>query len=309
MRASDEDGPVIRDCVTAPEDSGPRNGCWGQKTIAIAYSEEYRLFAPKDSRSSLSPSKTSLRKYIAYAVGDPIAALYFMRGGKDAVRALSLRRVAELIGADASVISRQFAAISEEADFQGEIARRLSEGGATDYGQVRSNFELYAILRCVRPDVVVETGVASGVSSAYILKAMHENGKGTLYSIDLPNHELEYFPDLGLTPVSLLPEGKPSGFAVPDSLKYRWKLTLGRSQDLLPKLLEKLGSIDIFFHDSEHTFENMLFEYSQAWSHFMKGGILLSDDIGYNTAFMSFCKSVGTRPVLFPFAGLGCAAK
>jgi predicted O-methyltransferase YrrM len=260
-------------------------------------------------RSSLSSPNTSLRKYIAYAVGDPVAALYFVRGGREAVRALSLRRAASLIGADASVISRHFATIREEVDFQKEMARRLSEGGAANYGQVQSQFEIYAILRCVQPDIVVETGVASGVSSAYILKAMHDSGKGTLYSIDLPNYELEYFPDLGLTPVSLLPKGTPPGFAVPDFLKHRWNLTLGRSQDLLPKLLEELGSIDIFFHDSEHTLENMFFEYNQAWPHIMKGGILLSDDVDFNTAFMSFCKSVGSRPVLFPFAGLGCVAK
>lgn len=220
-----------------------------------------------------------------------------------------MRRAAELIGADPGLISRHFAAIKEEFDFQREIARRLSEGGAANYGQVQSQFEIYSILRCVQPDVVVETGVASGVSSAYILKAMQENGKGTLYSIDLPNHELEYFPDLGLIPVSLLPKDKPPGFAVPDYLKDKWRLTLGPSQDLLPKLLDELGSIDIFFHDSEHTLENMLFEYNQSWSHIRKGGILLSDDVDFNTAFNGFCKSVGSRPVMFPFAGLGCIAK
>jgi hypothetical protein len=48
---------------------------------------------------------------------------------------------------------------------------------------------LYAIVRAYKPDIVVETGVARGASSSFILCAMHENGKGHLYSIDLPPYE------------------------------------------------------------------------------------------------------------------------
>ncbi|MFC1897710.1 hypothetical protein ACFLX8_04000 [Chloroflexota bacterium] len=47
---------------------------------------------------------------------------------------------------------------------------------------------LYALCRQLRPDVVVETGIASGVSSSYILCALEENKDGQLYSIDIPWH-------------------------------------------------------------------------------------------------------------------------
>ena len=40
---------------------------------------------------------------------------------------------------------------------------------------------------------MVETGVAHGVSSWTILNAMHRNGKGKLYSIDLPNKDLKSY--------------------------------------------------------------------------------------------------------------------
>ena len=58
---------------------------------------------------------------------------------------------------------------------------------------------LYALCRKLKPDVVVETGVASGVSSSYILCALHENEHGQLYSIDVPWHTMmtnwgSYFP-------------------------------------------------------------------------------------------------------------------
>jgi len=48
-------------------------------------------------------------------------------------------------------------------------------------------YKLYNLIRDTRPSIVVETGVASGVSTAYILQALEDNRKGKLYSIDLPN--------------------------------------------------------------------------------------------------------------------------
>jgi hypothetical protein len=45
---------------------------------------------------------------------------------------------------------------------------------------------IYVICRLMSPDVVVETGVAYGVTSAFTLQALAVNRKGTLISIDLP---------------------------------------------------------------------------------------------------------------------------
>lgn len=45
---------------------------------------------------------------------------------------------------------------------------------------------LYLTVRLIKPETIVETGVSSGSSSAYILRALYDNQKGKLYSIDLP---------------------------------------------------------------------------------------------------------------------------
>ncbi|MEM4483260.1 MAG: hypothetical protein QXS19_05035 [Candidatus Methanomethylicia archaeon] len=50
---------------------------------------------------------------------------------------------------------------------------------------------LYCLIRLIRPAIVVETGVASGIFSLSILQALNCNDYGHLYSIDLPNVELE----------------------------------------------------------------------------------------------------------------------
>src|SRR5207247_1075041 len=45
---------------------------------------------------------------------------------------------------------------------------------------------LYIVVRASSPSIVVETGVLYGHSSAAILAALEDNGKGRLISVDLP---------------------------------------------------------------------------------------------------------------------------
>lgn len=130
----------------------------------------------------------------------------------------------------------------------------------------------YLACRLIQPKVIVETGVAYGVSSAFILKALEENnGSGKLYSVDLPPPRREY--------------ERSWGIAVPDALKGRWKLHRGSSARVLPRLLEELRTVDIFIHDSLHTHRNMRREFDTVWPHLRNGGLLLADDVERNHAF------------------------
>ena len=140
----------------------------------------------------------------------------------------------------------------------------------------------YITVRAFRPDVVVETGVANGVSSAYLLLALDKNGRGRLHSVDLGN------------PV-FLPAGKPPGWIVPESLRNRWNLLIGDSRQLLPKLLSELRTVDVFIHDSLHTYDQMLWEYRAAYPYLRPGGLLFSDDAGWNPAFEEFSREVGAK--------------
>jgi predicted O-methyltransferase YrrM len=47
-----------------------------------------------------------------------------------------------------------------------------------------SRLFLYALCKIIKPKTIVETGVAYGLSTSYILQALYENKTGTLYSID-----------------------------------------------------------------------------------------------------------------------------
>ncbi len=158
-------------------------------------------------------------------------------------------------------------------------------------GRGRALF-LYAATRLLRPKVVVETGCFTGWDSAVILQALHRNDEGHLYSIDLPARTGQ-FSQVG--PGSGLPIGCQPGFLVPEAFKDRWTLTIGNVRQELPPLLEKLGQVDLFYHDSDHTYVHMMWEYTTVWPYLAERGLLVSDDIAWNTAFWDFAKALG-RP-------------
>lgn len=156
----------------------------------------------------------------------------------------------------------------------------------------------YVIARSLRPAVVVECGVCYGLSSAHVLQALALNGPGELHSIDLPP--------------SARNADNYVGCAVPSRLRTNWKLYRGTSRRLLKTLLAGLPPLDLFFHDSLHTFANMRFEFDSAWEALRPGGVLLADDIESNSAFaelalkpdvtLSFCMRQTKRNSLFGIA-------
>ena len=127
----------------------------------------------------------------------------------------------------------------------------------------------YLMCRLLEPSVVVETGVAYGASSAFVLEALEENGRGVLHSVDLPPLRHERF----------------WGAAVDRALKERWVLHRGSSARVLPSLLDELGTVDLFVHDSLHTSRNMRREFEAIWPRLRAGGALLADDVERNQAF------------------------
>lgn len=122
---------------------------------------------------------------------------------------------------------------------------------------------------------VVETGVGHGLTSRFILKALAHRSDSHLWSIDFPS--------------PLHPEVHHQiGVAVDDADRDRWTYIKGQSRQRLPALLEKIGPIDLFVHDSRHTTDNVLFELRQAWAALRPGGAVLVDDIDTNNGFHQF---------------------
>ncbi len=129
----------------------------------------------------------------------------------------------------------------------------------------------YLATRVAQPGVVLETGVAYGVTSAFILSALEKNGDGVLHSIDLP--------PLGRNVDQFV------GALIPDAVRHRWRLYRGVTKRVLPKLLSQVGTVDMFVHDSLHTYRNIKFELQRVTPQLKPGAIVIADDIDENPAF------------------------
>jgi hypothetical protein len=159
---------------------------------------------------------------------------------------------------------------------------------------------LYALVRKLRTRVVVETGVCNGFSTAFLLLALQRNGIGELHSIDLPEMVgADYEPGTFWEGKqgAAIPPGKEPGWMIPTGLRGRWRLAIGSSQEELPPLLARLGEIDLFVHDSEHSYECMDFEFRAAWPALRDGGALVADDWNWNDAFAELARDTGRTPV------------
>lgn len=65
-------------------------------------------------------------------------------------------------------------------------------------------------------------------------------------------------------------------------------MILADARKALPSLLSRLGQIDMFIHDSAHTYDQMQFEFKESYPHLRPEGLLLSDDVSFNSAFGDF---------------------
>jgi Methyltransferase domain len=128
-----------------------------------------------------------------------------------------------------------------------------------------------------RPEAVVETGVAHGVTSRIVLEALNQNDRGHLWSVDLPypfDHRLHV----------------QTGAAVTDECRPRWSYLEGTSKQRLPGLVAKIGQAGVFIHDSLHTAANVVFEMEQAARAMTPGGVMLVDDIKTHEGFATFTR-------------------
>jgi len=143
---------------------------------------------------------------------------------------------------------------------------------------------MYLVCRILSPSIVIETGVGFGITSAYILQAMEDNGTGVLHSIEFADLWFGYRESVGS--------------AVDPSDRSHWRLHFGPSEAILPALLGSIGGVDIFLHDSSHTYRDMLIEYSTIWPRLRPGGLLISDDVDGCDAFIEFAEGRGSFAVV-----------
>jgi hypothetical protein len=128
-------------------------------------------------------------------------------------------------------------------------------------------FAIIAIISTSHYENFIETGTQHGISAFVAGKAMEKfQSKGKVFTFDARQNIL-----LGKFNNCVY-------YVLPEKLRANFKkITLS----INPKKA-------VFFHDSDHTYENMLFEFNWAWN-VLKVDVLISDDISGNSAFLDFC--------------------
>jgi SAM-dependent methyltransferase len=133
---------------------------------------------------------------------------------------------------------------------------------------------IWCVIAHVRPEKVVETGVAHGLTSRVVLEGLKRNGSGHLWSVDLPAVDSALHSEIGM--------------AISPELRSGWTYVQGTARERLPGLLAELAEIDMFIHDSLHTGRNQRFEIESAWSVMRPGAVAVIDDIDHSLAFRAF---------------------
>jgi predicted O-methyltransferase YrrM len=167
----------------------------------------------------------------------------------------------------------RFAHEIRASDFMAEMIRRRDACGSEGAMGALDCATLYGLTRWVRPSVVVESGGFIGMSSAFILKALADEKLTTakLYSVEWS-------------------EDCEQGALIPDDLRSAsggFVPMRGKVEDFLER--DQLPSaIDMFLHDSSHSYRHMLWEFQQFWPRLRDGGLLVSHDVQMNAAFVEF---------------------
>ena len=162
------------------------------------------------------------------------------------------------------------------------ISHSLGGGGACPL--------IYFHCRTIKPEIVVETGVAAGWSSFAILESLKINGQGQLYSSDFPYFRLK-------NPEQFV------GCVVPESIRNRWSLDLRGDSIALPDICNKVQNIDIFHYDSDKSYSGRLFAIKQIQKKLSLNSIVIFDDIQDNLFFKNLVNYLNCEYQVFAYEG------
>jgi hypothetical protein len=125
---------------------------------------------------------------------------------------------------------------------------------------------LYAYILKMKPKVIVETGVANGITTNVIMSALEETG-GELHSFDIDKRCENAYTGRGKWHFHLMNKSYPKS---------------------LMQISSTIDDIELWIHDSNHGYLWQTFEYRFAFERLNTGGLLVSDDIDSSPAFGRF---------------------
>ena len=151
-----------------------------------------------------------------------------------------------------------------------------------------SNLDLlFNIVINLKPNNILETGVAYGWSSLAFLLGIKYNNHGNLISIDMP------YPTLN--------NEDYVGYVVAEDLKKNWELLRMPDIEGIPTAIKKIKTFDLCHYDSDKSYYGRKKSYPLLWNSLNKNGIFISDDITDNRAFEEFLVQINRKPFIVKY--------
>jgi Methyltransferase domain len=135
-------------------------------------------------------------------------------------------------------------------------------------------FGWYALVRAAQPDHVIETGTHLGLGSCAIAAALLRNGHGRLTTIDID-------PEAGYL------IGEP------------WASVIDRRTGDSVDLLAGLRDVDLFLHDSLHTYDYETRELAAVELNLRDNALILSDNARESSALSDWAERTGRHFLFF----------
>jgi predicted O-methyltransferase YrrM len=174
-------------------------------------------------------------------------------------------------------VERYFSEVLNDAELAAFLERQVQGSPERYFADVPIRYGRrigwYAMVRLLRPQVVVESGIDRGVGTCVLASAMlrnrREGSSGTVVAMDV--------------------SPRAGAFLAPP---YSDVVRVQRG-DSLP-LLEALGQdVDLFIHDSDHSAVHERAEYEIVRPRLSKGGILVTDNAELTDTLFEFARAQG----------------
>ena len=189
------------------------------------------------------------------------------------IRHLS-RFISVALNVDHRRVNEYLDEIIKDSDLKEHIADRVAAGNRrfeTDpearYGR---RIGWYAIVRILKPEVVIESGIDKGLGSCVLAAALLRNQKegfpGKLYAIDVD---------------------PSAGWLIAQPYSQAIKIVIDDSHVALSRFDM---AIDVFIHDSFHDYIHERQEYSLISNKLAHGAVVVSDNAHAGTALMDFAE-------------------
>ncbi len=188
----------------------------------------------------------------------------------------ALTLIADTLGLDAAELIA-YAAEDEFGGWNNNEANATFPNGSIWSVEGRT---LFALVRALRPAVVVELGVFHGASATHLLAALQANGTGKLTSVD------HHSGDSGATEI---------GGYIPAVQKADFHFVEQRGQQYLATL--KDNSVGFIFEDMQHDAEGTAEIWTLAQAKLKPGGVIVSHDAAHPTSGASVRAGIAAADV------------